>query len=203
VAHRTGYWRTLWQFFWQRRVCPECKTRPRFRPALLIIAAVVLPIYLWSWATGSIVRFGIASVVASVFLLVAIIDLEHHLILLKVTLPSAAVMGMAAGLMTGWPTTLLGGLIGFGLMLVVYVVGVLVFKGHGIGAGDVILSGLVGLAVGADHVVPALVTGMMAGGIVALAYLTWGAIRRQSMRSQHLAYGPFIMIGAALAYFFL
>lgn len=199
AAHRIDYWRYLIRQW----VCPECNLRPRFRPVLTILATGVLLVVLWRWCGGNAARFGLGSVVASLFLLVTIIDVEHHLILWKVTMSSAGVIGIASGMMTDWTTTLLGGLVGFGLMLVVYLLGVALFKQDGIGAGDVILAGVAGLAVGADRLLPALVTAMMVGGIVALALLAWGAVRRRSMRSRHLAYAPLILLGTCLAYLIL
>lgn len=200
ASHRTGYWIALWQFIWHRRVCPVCNLRPRFRPVVVILLVATLPVFLWKWTAGDVMQFGVATLVASIFLLVSVIDLEHHLILQKVTVPSAVVIGLAQGLAVGWPVTLRGGLMGFGVMLAVYVVGVLLFKGHGMGAGDVVLSGLAGLAVGADRVLPALVMAMIAGGAVAFTLLAWGRIRNQSIRSHHLPYGPFIVMGTALVW---
>lgn len=200
AAHRTDYWCALWHFLRHRRVCPECNLRPRLRPVLVILAAPALLVTLAHQTSGNMARFGSVALVGSIFLLITIIDLEHHLILVKVSAPSAALIGVAAGLTAGWPTTLLGGLVGFSMMLAVYAAGVLLFKGHGMGAGDVVLSGLVGLAIGADRVLLALVMAMFAGGAVAWMLLAWGVVRGQSIRSQRLPYGPFIVLGASVAY---
>lgn len=79
---------------------------------------------------------------------------------------------------------------------VVFYLLALVLRG-GLGMGDVKLAGMLGCLLGAE-VIPALVLGIVAGGVWAAALVV---TRRAGLRST-LAYGPFLCLGAAAAILF-
>lgn len=64
----------------------------------------------------------------------------------------------------------------------------------GLGMGDVKLAGLLGFLLG-SAVVPALLIGVVAGGIAGAAML----IGRTATRQSSIAYGPYLALGAAIA----
>ncbi len=119
----------------------------------------------------------VAMVVAWVFLVVVLIDLEHRLIPHALTLPAALVLGGISILdpSRGPVKTLAGGAAGFLMVWVLYLLGGL-FAGWisrrrgepldevAFGFGDVTLSGVIGLVVGWPGVVLALFIGILAAG---------------------------------------
>jgi prepilin signal peptidase PulO-like enzyme (type II secretory pathway) len=123
------------------------------------------------------------------FLTVAVVDLEHRLVLnrmLLAALPFVALLHFVPEQPT-WSSAFLGGIIGFALFLLL----ALIAPG-GIGMGDVKLAGLIGLAIGSPGVWSALLLGMVGGGLVALLML----IRNRFQRGQSMAYAPYLSLGA-------
>lgn len=128
------------------------------------------------------------------FLAIAVIDLEHRLVLNRMLL-AAAPLVIAANLFLGeasLTSILLGAVLGFGLFLVL----ALLTPG-GIGMGDVKLAGVMGLATGLSGILFALCFGIFAGGIAAIAIL----IRHRFRRGQTMAYAPYLVIGAWVVLF--
>ncbi|MEZ4734438.1 MAG: A24 family peptidase [Caldilineaceae bacterium] len=122
------------------------------------------------------------------FLAVAVIDLEHRLVLnrmLLAALPLVFAVHLAQG-MGALLSALLGALVGFGIFLLI----ALLVRG-GMGMGDVKLAGLIGLSTGISGVLPALLIGIMAGGVGAILIL----VRHRFRRGQHMAYAPYLVLG--------
>jgi leader peptidase (prepilin peptidase)/N-methyltransferase len=76
-------------------------------------------------------------------------------------------------------------------------VGRLVLRGEALGMGDVKLAGFIGLALGVQGTVAALVLGVLLAGVVAAVLLV---ARVRSLRDT-IAYGPFLAVGALLGLF--
>lgn len=117
-------------------------------------------------------------------------DFESHLLPNRLMYPALA---LAVALSWAWPghsanEMMTGGVLGFGLMFVLFIVL------PGLGLGDVKLTALLGLLVGVSNLLPALAAGMIAGGIGSALML---ATRRVGHRSS-VAYGPYLALGAFL-----
>lgn len=140
------------------------------------------------WWVGAVVALYVA------FLLtVLVIDLEHRRVL-NVMLVPAALVALGASLLPGMPgivAALLGGLAGFGLFLVVFLLG----RGR-MGAGDVKLAGVIGLMTGIADVAPALVGGIVLGGLAAIYLL----VVRKASRKTSMAYAPYLALGAMVTF---
>jgi leader peptidase (prepilin peptidase) / N-methyltransferase len=122
-------------------------------------------------------------------LTVLVIDLEHRRVL-NIMVGPAALVVLALSLAPGTPSplnALLGGAAGFGSFLLLAIIG----RGA-LGFGDVKLAGLIGLMTGYPHVIPALVLGIVLGGIAAILLL----ISRRATRKSYMAYAPYMAVGA-------
>lgn len=86
-------------------------------------------------------------------------------------------------------SALLGGCTGLAAFLLLARV-----RPGGLGMGDVKLAAVIGLMVGFPQVVFALLLGVIAGGLVALAL--W--LSRRVGRGQTMVYGPYLAIGACM-----
>ncbi len=137
---------------------------------------------------------------AGVAVLLAVIDLQHHLLPNRVVVPS---MAIGAGLLLlaavpgqEWAALLraaLGGVLLFAVFLVLALI-----SPRSLGMGDVKLSGLLGLHLGWLGW-GALVLGAAAGFVIqALLALVLLAGRRTGLRGE-LPFGPAMLAGAALA----
>jgi len=151
--------------------------------------------------------------IGCVFLLVLVLDIEHRLIPHVVTLPSAVVIGLMGILdpARGPVKTLLGGLAGFSVVFLMYLLGIAFSRwisrrrGESVeeiafGFGDVTLAVVIGLAVGWPGVLVALVLGILAAGIFSLGAIVVMLIRRRYRAFLAIPYGPFLVFGALLVY---
>ena len=82
---------------------------------------------------------------------------------------------------------MIGGILGFALLFGIYLA-----AGRGMGAGDVKLAGLIGLAAGFPAVIPSLLLACLGGGVIASILL---ASRRKRLRDT-VPFGPFLAVGA-------
>jgi leader peptidase (prepilin peptidase)/N-methyltransferase len=153
-------------------------------------------------------------VVGFIFLLIIVIDLEHRLILHIVSIPAAFILSglnlfvqQSSVLQILW-----GGIIGVGIFLVLYLLGVVFAKwmrrrrgGQGdeiaLGFGDVMLSGVIGLTLGWPAVIVALFLGILVAGEFSLVYILYLVTRRRYQAFTPIPYGPFLVLGAAIVYY--
>lgn len=155
-----------------------------------------------------------AFIVLSIFILITVIDIEHRLILHVVTGPSAILIGLLGVVNPEreLQTTLMGGAVGFGVVLGLYVLGgvfarlVAKFRGQmldevAFGFGDVTLAGVLGLSVGYPGILMALFLGILAAGEYSLVHILFMFIRRAYKAFVPIPYGPFLILGASIVYF--
>ncbi len=148
------------------------------------------------------------------FAVVFVIDIEHRLILHPTSIVGA-LLGLFIGLwINGVVPTLLGGLAGFAIMLTLYYLGVLFSKfrarrlkaqgletddEEALGAGDVILSGILGFVLGWPFIWFGLLLGILLGGMIGIVLILVLVIS-QRYRKQALMvfmpYGPFFIASA-------
>jgi prepilin peptidase CpaA len=111
------------------------------------------------------------------------------------------IAGLACGLgwhgaTSGWRgllTALGGGAAGFAVFLVFYLFG-------GLGGGDVKLMAGLGALLGPGRLLEAALWTGAVGGLMAVGYLAWAAVRRQPARDKEsIPYAPAIAIGAWLS----
>jgi leader peptidase (prepilin peptidase)/N-methyltransferase len=157
------------------------------------------------WALAAL-RFGLSwqlpafLVLAAVGVLLAVIDLEHHLLPNRIVGPATglgvALLGLAA-VVGGQGSDLLRAVVAAAVLFAVHLVMALVAP-SGLGMGDVKLAGLLGLYLGWlgwGAVVVGAFAAFVVQAVVALALL---AARRIGLRGE-LPFGPAMLAGAALA----
>ncbi len=198
-------------FIWPRR-CEACGRHRSLRTWVVELIFGAASIWLW---VSPPERLGfLAGLIVLAFLgLVAIIDLEHRLILHPVSMVGA-VLGLVIGIwLNGLKTTLLGGVVGFILMLVLYYFGAIlmgwlarrrgqVLEEEALGYGDVILSGVIGLLLGWPGVIIGLILTILIAGIVSFIYLLLALITRRYRYDMAIPYGPFIISATILLIYF-
>jgi leader peptidase (prepilin peptidase)/N-methyltransferase len=198
-------------FLWPRR-CEACGRRRSRRTWFVELAFIAVALWLWNSPPE---KFGFVAgmILLGFFGLVAIIDLEHRLILHPVSVVGA-VLGLAIGVwLNGIKDTLLGGVAGFTIMLVLYYLGAIVMKWlarkrgqildeEALGFGDIILSGVLGLLLGWPGVIVGLILTILIAGIVSFVYLILALMTRRYRFDMAIPYGPFLISGAILLLFF-
>lgn len=124
-------------------------------------------------------------------LLLTVIDLQYRLVLNMLVYPAVAVALLANVVLLGQPplTVLLGGAFAFGIFFAT----ALVRPGE-LGGGDVKLALLIGLALGFPDVLFALLSGALAGAVVAL----WLRFGQNRAWGSTIPYAPFLCAGAGM-----
>ncbi len=172
-------------------------------------------ITVWLWQSNQILKipFVLAEVLLFYLGLIAIIDLEHRVILHQTSF-IGAILGIISGTwLHGWQSTLIGGMIGFSIALLLYFLGnvfikiIAVIKGEKIeeealGFGDVNLSGILGLLVGFPNIIFSLIISILVGGLVSAIFIVVALLRRQFRSFTAIPYGPFLIIGSITILFF-
>jgi len=131
---------------------------------------------------------------ACFFLAIALIDLEHQLVLNRMIGPALPIF-LVANLWLGSASLvslLLGGVAGGGVLLLI----ALLLPGA-MGMGDVKLASLIGVTVGLTNVLVALYVAIICGGVVAI--ILW--ISNRFQRNLQMAYAPYLVLGAWLVLF--
>ena len=190
----------FFNYLWLRGRCRYCKAHIPVRLPLVeaatgaVFASVVL--------TEGLTLVSLSLIVSSsIFIAIAVMDLETRLILNRVLLPSLAIVlalyplgfGASSGVVEAYLSALLGGVAGFLILLLVYLVAAL--AGSDLGEGDVKLGALMGVATGFPHVFGALIAGFVTSGVVALFLV--GVLRRS--RKDAIPFGPFLAGGTLFA----
>jgi leader peptidase (prepilin peptidase)/N-methyltransferase len=174
-------------------------------------AGPVLAVLIWFYPPQTM-GFAGGVIWLTYFGLVAVIDLEHKLILHPVSLVGA-VLGVISGtLYHGVLSTLLGGAVGFGVMFALYLLGGLFIKlvsrlrgeevaDIALGFGDVNLAGILGLVLGWPGVFAGLVLGILIGGAGSALYLLYRALTGGYQAYEALPYGPFLILSAVYLFY--
>jgi leader peptidase (prepilin peptidase)/N-methyltransferase len=176
-------------FLLLRGRCRACGGRISPRYPFVEVLTAVLVAAAWGVADTPLAR---ATGTIFVFLLVVItfIDLDHQLILDRVSLPGAAV-GLVLAWMQHQFVPALAAALGAGAVILAVVV---VSRG-GMGGGDVKLAAMIGAFLGWPGIAVGLFSGVMIGGLVGIGLL---AARRLS-RKDAIPFGPALAAGALVA----
>ena len=126
------------------------------------------------------------------FLMVAVVDIKHRLVLNGMIVPASALV-LLSRLVSSVDVLALG-LLGAVMGLFPFLLTALL-KPSSLGGGDVKLAAFVGLALGFPQVLWALALGILSGGIVSSLLL----LSQRWRPSDHIPYAPFICFGAITA----
>lgn len=177
----------IFAYLWLRGRCRDCGAA--FSPRYLLVEAVTGALFgvawwaaveasaLWEPFELRLLRFAIYAAFVLLMMVITFIDLDHQLILDKVTLPAIAVF-YGAGLLLErhWSEGLLGALLGYGVVWLIDAVYRMLRGQDGMGLGDGKLLAVIGALLGWRGVVVALFGGAFVGSIVTLGMLA--VIRR-------------------------
>jgi leader peptidase (prepilin peptidase)/N-methyltransferase len=145
----------------------------------------------------------------SSFLLVLImVDLEHQLLPDRITIPGiiiGLVLGLVApldrqhlvslgttGVWDAYLQTILGLVVGGGIL---YLIAVIVPAG--MGGGDIKLMAMIGAFVGIKALGPAMFSGFVIGGVIAVVLMILGKAKRRSL----IPFGPFLAMGGLIGFY--
>lgn len=194
------------------RVCQTCKQRRSLRTWIVLILMIGLSLYIWT--SPPKLGFALGTLLLTYFGVVFVIDLEHRLILQPTSIFGALLALGLGWLSHGFVSTLTGGLAGFGIMYIIYYLGILFSKyrarkmqeagqevddEEALGGGDVILSGILGLLLGWPLIWFSLLLGVFVAGIFGVILIIIMVVRRKYKEQalmMFMPYGPFLIASA-------
>ena len=193
--------------------CTNCGKERGLR-AILVEAFAIIGTVLLALYNPQTDYFFPTMLVGLIFMLIAVIDTEHRLILHRVTLPAGILFFLFAGfnLELTYARSLIGGALGFVFFFLLYVIGGLfgrwMTRRRGLdqeevafGFGDVTLATVIGLLLGFPAVIEALFRGIFYAGIFSIGYIIYLRFRRRYSSFIPIPYGPFLILGALWVYF--
>ena len=204
-----------WTDYLLLRGCPKCARRRGLRTYGMLILAVALSLHIW-FSPPHTLGFALGSVVLTYLLLVAVIDLEHRLILRPLSIAGLILATLAGIYVRGWQSTLLGGAAGFGIMYLFYLLGVLftrwrarrlgnVDNEEALGSGDVTLATILGLLLGWPMIWFGLLLGILFSGVIALIIILALLLTRRYKTQAFnvfIPYGIFFILSTFLLIYF-
>jgi leader peptidase (prepilin peptidase)/N-methyltransferase len=205
-----------WQDYLLLRGCRHCGRRRGPRTFLVIALMLASAFYLW-FTPPAYLGFWAGMAAYTYFILVALIDLEHRLILRIVSIVGLLVSAGAGLLMRGWQSTLFGLLGGFAIMMVFYLIGMIFTRlrakrlgqdpheaEEAFGSGDVTLGSLLGLFLGWPLIWYDILLGLLLYGAISfLIILVLALVNRYKQQAWmiFIPLGPgFILVAILMVY---
>ena len=228
----------LLSWLWLRGQCRACKAA--FSPRYLVVEALTGALFGFAWWAAVIAQalfepfgarlehFAVYAGFSFVMVVITFIDLDHKLILNKVTIPSIVIFYALSFLLPErhWYDGVVGAAVGYGLPWAIGEIYYRVTHREGLGLGDGMLLALVGALLGWRGVLVSLFGGSMLGSVIGISALVVGRANRapadppaptetpteaptdaqtaeesESLMRTELPFGPFLAM-AALFYLF-
>jgi prepilin signal peptidase PulO-like enzyme (type II secretory pathway) len=193
------------------RACRSCGHAPNWRTYLTQAVLLLGTLYIWIVPPKSI-NVWMAYILLIYLAVVFVIDMEHRLILHPVSI-AGAVLGFGIGAsIYGWQTSLIGGAVGFGVMLFLYLMGEVfaryMSKRRGeliedaLGFGDVNLAGVIGLLLGWPLIIFGLLFAILLGGAFSLLFVVFMLVRKKYQAFAAIPYAPFLVLSVIYVLYF-
>ena len=184
----------LLSYLYLKGRCRYCGAKIHYRLPLVEAMTGLIFVLLW-YQYGFSIELPLAMLFACLFIVILVIDIEHHLILNRVVYPAIALAFLVIILIPNYGiiSAVIGGVTGAGILLLL----ALIFPG-GMGMGDVKLAALIGLLVGFPQVLIALLICFVLGGAVAGGLL----LAKLRGRKDPVPLAPFLTAGLITTMFY-
>lgn len=200
-----------WMSYLLFKPCAQCHRSAAMRrwvilgiyPVIFLALELFPPIRLNVW---------VAAVLLIYLGVVTIIDLEYRAVMYEEIAVGVVLASAIGWRLHGLWATLLGGLAGLGIFMAIYLFGGLFARWmarlrnqttdeEGMGFGDVLLSGVLGLMLGWPGIIAGIVFAIVAGGLFSGVYLVILLIQRKYHLFTAIPYAPFLVLGAIILLF--
>lgn len=189
----------LVSFLLLRGSCRYCHNPISYRYPLIELLNGLATVLL-GWKFGLSWAFLQALLLFGALLVVSFIDLSHQIIPDVITYPGMVIGWVLSSLIgsPGWRSSLIGLLIGGGLLWLLAVGYEKIARKEGMGGGDIKLLAMIGAFLGWPGVLVTLLAGSFLGTLMGLGLiLIWG-----KDRTTPIPFGPFLSSGAVIHLFF-
>ncbi|AUG57680.1 prepilin peptidase [Acetivibrio saccincola] len=201
----------VFSYLFLKGKCRKCGEKISLRYALVeMLTALIFVILFHKYGIEKIGDFIAAAFFMSVMIVVFFIDLEHMIIPNGVVV-TGIIGGMAAGIYSAfinpleiygddkWWNPFLGAVIGFGVLLLIALLGYLVYRTEDVmGGGDIKIFAPIGLFLGWKMALMTFFISVILAGIVSVILI----LLKIKDRKSGIPFGPFIVAGTFLTYLF-
>jgi len=179
--------------------CRDCGTAISPRYPLVEALTAVLAVLLY-WKYGFSLQLLCAVLFTAALIVITFIDIDYQIIPDVISLPGIPLCFLAAVFVMGVPflESLIGVLVGGGILYVIAVGYEWITKREGMGGGDIKLLAMLGAFFGWKSLLFIVLCSSLTGAVVGITAMI---IQGQDMKYA-VPFGPFLALGA-LAYFFL
>ncbi len=189
----------LVNFLWLRARCRWCGEKISWRYPLVEClngAGYLGIVYKFGWNRSALVY----ALLLSALLVVMMIDVDHLMIPDGISLPGMIIGFFASAfiLPLGWVGSLLGMVLGGGILWMLAILSPYLFGKEGMGGGDIKLLAMIGTFLGWQNVLMTLFLASLVGAVVGMGLMAF----RYMERGQYLPFGPFLVLGAVASMFF-
>ena len=181
-------------YLWLRGRCRACRGRISWRyPLVEALNAAGYGLIIW--------RFGFSAsalmylLLWSSLIVISFIDLDHMIIPDRITLPGIG-LGLVAGtlLLPRWWDSVVGLLVGGGILYFMAWISPYLFGKEGMGGGDIKLLAMIGAFLGWKPAILTIFFGGLLGAVVGVTLMGVRVITREA----YLPFGPFLSLGAVV-----
>ena len=173
-------------YLWLRGRCRYCHRPVPIRLMFVELGTGLLFAFLY-YHYGLSIELAVTTFYGAVFIVLAVIDLDHGLILNKIVYPMIVVTLIIDALLPqpGIIDGVIGGAVGFAFLLIPG----LISRG-GMGWGDIKMAALIGLVTGFPLVMVAMLTAVILGGLTGVVLL----LLKIKKRKDAVPFGPFLSL---------
>jgi leader peptidase (prepilin peptidase)/N-methyltransferase len=194
----------LISFMILRGKCRQCGSRISWQYPLVELLTGILFVLLFREFTNAIALTVYLVFVCSL-VVVTFIDLKHYIIPDEISIPGV-IIGLALSLVPARWTggqmlshsfldSLIGCLVGGGVLYLTALFSLAVFKKEGMGGGDIKLLAMVGAFLGWKFALMTIIIGSMLGAMVGVTLI----LLRMRNRTDYIPFGPYLAAGAVLS----
>ena len=192
--------------------CPNCGNKRSKRSFIVLISIIVICILLYFFPFSGLSFW--ASLPILTFLgVIVVIDIEHRAVLLETSIFGFILFLIYGIILHGLAITIVGGLVGFLITILFYLLGIAYVKIAGkvrhqvidevaFGFGDVLAGTFLGLLLGWPSVFGAIITAIFTFGAYSLIYIVSLLIsKRYNAFANALPFTPFLVLGTVVLFY--
>jgi len=173
--------------------CRNCKTKISVQYPIVefLTGLIYLIIYL---IYGLSIQTLIYIILSSALIIIAFIDLNEQIVPDAISLPGI-VIGFILSFFVyyiSFVDSVLGIFVGGGIILIIGLTGLVIFKKEAMGGGDVKLAAMIGAFLGWRYIVISLFLGFFLGALTGICLI----IAKIKSREDVVPFGPFIVLGS-------
>jgi leader peptidase (prepilin peptidase)/N-methyltransferase len=184
-------------YIWLRGKCAHCRKPISIRYPLVEAANAAMYCFFY-WRFGASIDTIVFSALGSALIVIFLIDAEFQIIPDSITLPGT-VVGLGVSFVPAGITpvqSLIGILVGGGVLYLIALAGDFLFKKESMGGGDIKMAAMLGAFLGWQKVVLIFMTSAVVGLVVSLVMMAFSQVLR---KERLIPFGPFLSIAAVIA----